>query len=136
MALAFRDSAFSSRHYRTPEDLWRTKIPARLLGVPITWADEWACRPICRKTVYTRDGVRATSPDEASQYAQMQTWLLRLGRSFGLPRPFEYRALRRSAAIALNSKSGALPCVYTAEISLREGSQVHLEANHGSCQRL
>lgn len=103
LALAFKDEAFASKWICDPEDLYNIQIPDRLQSVPIEWAQEWKEVPLLRRTVRDSTGKIYTSPTLASQFTQMSTWNRRLGRSFGMKEPFEFKMLRRAAAAALTS---------------------------------
>ncbi|ERF75780.1 hypothetical protein EPUS_01610 [Endocarpon pusillum Z07020] len=99
--IAFKDGAFVSEWIREPEDIYGIKIPDRLQSVPIKWAAEWKQTPVFRRTVRDVKGNLETSPTLATQYHQMANWNLRLGKSFGLKEPFEFKTLRRAAAAVL-----------------------------------
>jgi Protein of unknown function (DUF3435) len=108
--MAFRDGAFASEWIREPEDIYGIKIPDRLHSVPIEWAAEWKQTPVFRRTVRDVKGNIETSPTLAAQYHQLATWNLRLGKSFGLKEPFEFKTLRRAAAAVLPGKCLSRPC--------------------------
>lgn len=72
--------------------------------MPIEWAAEWKQTPVFRRTVRDVKGNPETSPTLATQYHQMANWNLRLGKSFGLKEPFEFKTLRRAAAAVLPGK--------------------------------
>ena len=105
LAQAFKDNAFASKWISEPDDIYNIQIPDRLKSVPIEWAENWRTAPIFRRTVRDTAGKIHTSPTLASQYSQMATWNRRLGRSFGMKEPFEFKMLRRAAAAALTSKT-------------------------------
>jgi len=105
LGLAFADRAFASPWIQDPEDLWSVKIPKRLQSVPIAWAPQWLNVAPFRRAVRDSTGKIATSPTLAAQFNQMATWNRRLGKSFGMEEPLEFKILRRTAAAALDSES-------------------------------
>jgi Protein of unknown function (DUF3435) len=100
-ALALKDGAFRSRWIRTPEDIYKTEIPDHLNSVPLSFAQRWQNVPILRRSARGDIGNTRTSPLLAAQYSTMAKWNGRLGRSFGLKEPFEFKVLRRAAAAVL-----------------------------------
>jgi Protein of unknown function (DUF3435) len=109
LGLAFRDKAFASKWICDPRDIWDVAIPDRLKSVPIEWAKEWMNIPVLRRSVRDTTGSVYTSPTLASQYNQMANWNRRLGRSFGMKEPFEFKMLRRAVAAVLPGKSPLTP---------------------------
>jgi hypothetical protein len=65
--------------------------------------------PVLRRSVRDTTGSVYTSPTLASQYNQMANWNRRLGRSFGMKEPFEFKMLRRAVAAVLPGKSPLTP---------------------------
>jgi hypothetical protein len=65
--------------------------------------------PLLRRSVRDTTGSVYTSPTLASQYNQMANWNRRLGRSFGMKEPFEFKMLRRAVAAVLPGKSPLTP---------------------------
>jgi hypothetical protein len=65
--------------------------------------------PVLRRSVRDTMGSVYTSPTLASQYNQMANWNRRLGRSFGMKEPFEFKMLRRAVAAVLPGKSPLTP---------------------------
>ena len=97
--------AFASKWICDPQDVYNVVIPDRLQSVPIEWDEKWKNVPILRRSVRDSTGKVYTSPTLASQFNQMSAWNRRLGRSFGMKEPFEFKMLRRGAAAALPGKS-------------------------------
>jgi Protein of unknown function (DUF3435) len=83
----------------------RTSITLSSLIVFNPWDEKWKNVPILRRSVRDSTGKVYTSPTLASQFNQMSAWNRRLGRSFGMKEPFEFKMLRRGAAAALPGKS-------------------------------
>jgi Protein of unknown function (DUF3435) len=100
-ALALKDGAFRSRWIRTPEDIYKTEIPDNLQSVPLAFARRWQKVPILRRSTRDATGNTRASPTLAAQYSTMAKWNGRLGRSFGMKEPFEFKMLRRAAAAVL-----------------------------------
>jgi hypothetical protein len=83
--------------------------------------------PMLRRSVRDTTGSVYTSPTLASQYNQMANWNRRLGRSFDMKEPFEFKMLRRAVAAVLPGKSPLTPvqgtCGLTKPLAEGERSQ-------------
>lgn len=102
LALAFTDQAFASFWIRKPEDIFAVDIPSFRAGIPLEWDPTWHETPLFRRAVNI-NGFVTTSKTKPAQYATMNTWNLRLGRSYGLEHKFYFYFLRRGAGAAFNS---------------------------------
>lgn len=103
LGLAFADQAFASPWIWKPEDIWATDIPSFRAGIPLEWDPSWLETPLLRRAVNV-NGVITTSRTRPAQYAVMNAWNLRLGRSYGLENKFHFYCLRWGAGAAFNSR--------------------------------
>ena len=97
LSLATADNAFASPHIRSPADIYRLKVPARLKQLPIPWRPDILEKPILRACSF--DGV---SPDRALQYEVFACNLRELGTKLGLQEPLTAYCFRRGSGNAVN----------------------------------
>lgn len=103
LALAFHDNAFDSPYLDTPAKIYSSRVPDRMVSLPLHWKATIRDTPIFRAAVRSDYGW-TTSRTDGVMSKQMSDWLQRIGKEAGFFPPPKLYSIRRGAGSAIDSE--------------------------------